>query len=62
MEGIRKAGVLVGARKELNLIEGTGTSITVADSVSGPNRIDITIENDGPASGGLAIDTGGNVA
>jgi hypothetical protein len=46
MEGVRKnSGSLVGARKELNLIEGTGTTLTIADSVAYNNAIDVTITN-----------------
>ncbi len=44
MEGVRKnSGALTGARKELNLIEGTGTTLTLADSVAYNNAIDVTI-------------------
>jgi hypothetical protein len=39
---VAKAGVLVGTRARLNLIEGAGVTITVADD-SGDDEIDITI-------------------
>lgn len=52
MEGVRKnSGSLVGARKELNFIEGTNVSIDMADSSTLSNVIDITI---GASGGGGA--------
>lgn len=47
MEGVRKAGVLVGARKQLNFIEGTNTTITISDSGTVANCIDITLAASG---------------
>ena len=43
--GVKKNGVFVGARKELNLIEGSNITITVTDSATVPNQVDITIES-----------------
>lgn len=47
MEGIKKAGSLVGARKQINFIEGTGTEITVTDATDGKNQIDVEIASTG---------------
>jgi len=47
---INKAGVLVGARRTLNLIEGSNTTLTVSDN-SGTDSVDITINSAGGGSG-----------
>lgn len=55
MEGVRKAGVLVGARKELNFLEGANITLTVVDSSgAGDNEIEVTIAS----STGAGIDHG----
>jgi hypothetical protein len=52
MEGVKKNGVLIGARKQINFIEGTNVTIDVDDDVDPVNDIDITIN--ASASGGMA--------
>lgn len=47
---ISKAGTLIGTRKNINLIEGTNVTMTVADN-SGSDRVDVTIN----ASGGSGL-------
>lgn len=39
---ISKNGSAIGSRKELNLIEGSGVTLTVSDN-SGSNRVDVTV-------------------
>lgn len=51
MEGIRKAGVLIGARKELNLKEGSNITLTIDDSSDQNNSIDVTIASTGGGGG-----------
>jgi hypothetical protein len=46
-----KAGTLVGTRRGLNLIEGTGVTMTVADN-AGSERVDVTINSSGGGGGG----------
>jgi hypothetical protein len=45
---ISKAGTTIGTRQQLNLIEGTNVTMTVADN-AGSNRVDVTVN---AASGG----------
>jgi len=47
---VQKAGTLVGTRRAINLIEGSNTTLTVADN-SGANRVDVTVTASGPTSG-----------
>ena len=53
MEGIRKAGVLIGARKEINFIEGSNVTLTIDDSTEQNNAIDVTVSASG---GGIVFD------
>lgn len=62
MEGIRKDGVLVSARKILNFIQGNGMTITIADSSSAANVIDITLEAAGGAGGAPSGPAGGDLS
>jgi hypothetical protein len=48
---VAKAGTLVGTRRELNLIEGSNVTMTVADN-AGANRVDVTINSAGGGGGG----------
>lgn len=41
---VKKAGVLQGTRRGINLIEGTGISLTVADD-AGNEEVDVTVTN-----------------
>lgn len=43
---VSKAGTLIGTRKRVNLIEGTGVTLTVADN-SGAGRVDVTVNASG---------------
>lgn len=52
---ISKAGTLTGARRGLNLIEGTGITLTMADN-SASERVDVTVT----ATGGVAPATHGS--
>jgi hypothetical protein len=53
---VAKAGTLVGTRKRLNFIDGSGASLVIADN-SGSDRVDITVN----ASGIGEINTASNV-
>ena len=48
---VYKGGVLVGVRSTINLIEGTNTTLTIADN-AGSDRVDITINSTGGGGGG----------
>lgn len=48
---ISKAGSTVGTRKQVNLIEGSNITMTVADNV-GSDRVDVTINGSGGVSDG----------
>jgi hypothetical protein len=50
-----KAGITVGTRPQLNLIEGSNVTLTVADN-PGDNRVDVTIAATGGGGGG-AVDS-----
>lgn len=52
MEGVKRNGVFIGARKILNFIEGTNITIDIDDDPSpdGNNDIDITINSTGGGS------------
>lgn len=52
---VLKAGVSVGTRNKLNFIEGSGTTLTIADN-SGADRIDVTVTS---AAGGSTVNTTG---
>lgn len=52
---IAKAGSLVGTRPTLNLIEGSGATLTVTDN-SGSNRVDVTVAASGGGSFSVASD------
>jgi hypothetical protein len=60
--GISKGGAAVtGTRKQLNVIEGAGITLTVADN-SGANRVDVTVAAVSPiADIEFVIDGGGDV-
>ena len=63
MEGIRKAGVFVDARKELNLIEGTNMTITVtAATAVNDNMVDIQFDATGGSGGHTIQDDNSNMA
>lgn len=47
---IRKAGTLIGSRRDINLIEGTNITLTVSDNPSS-KRVDVTISSTGGGSG-----------
>jgi len=47
---VKKNGVLVGARRAMNLIEGSNTTLTMTDN-SGTDSVDITIDSAGGGSG-----------
>lgn len=47
---ISAAGVLVGTRREVNLIQGSGVTLTVADN-AGANRVDVTVSAAGGGGG-----------
>lgn len=47
---VSKAGVIVGTREQINLIEGSNISLIVADN-PGSNRVDITVANSGGGTG-----------
>jgi hypothetical protein len=49
-----KAGTLIGTRKRLNIIDGSGISTTVTDN-SGQNRVDVTIAATGASPGGTVV-------
>lgn len=46
---VDKSGTLVGTRKEINLIPGTGVTLTVTDN-AGSDRVDVTINSSGAAA------------
>ena len=48
--GVRKAGTLVGTRDNINLIEGTGVTLTMADDPTN-DEVDVTIAASGGSSG-----------
>lgn len=50
VEVVRNSGAILGARKQLNFIEGANTTLTIADD-AGNEQVDITIASSG---GGLA--------
>ncbi len=50
---VSKAGTTVGTRKQVNLIEGSGVTLTVADN-SGSDRVDVTVAS---TVGGLYVAT-----
>lgn len=54
MEGVKKNGVLIGARKQINFIEGTNVTIDIDDDPSpdGNNDIDVTINSSGSGGSG----------
>lgn len=60
---VRKAAVLVGTRRAINFIEGSGISLTIADN-AGTEAVDVTITKAAPArvratkSGATSITTG----
>jgi hypothetical protein len=47
--GVRKAGLLIGSRPTINLSEGMGTTVTVADDGAN-NRVNITIAVTSPST------------
>jgi hypothetical protein len=47
---ISKAGSLIGTRRQLNLIQGTGVTLTVVDD-SGNEKVDVTIDAAGGSGG-----------
>lgn len=49
---VSKNGTLVGTRREVNLIEGSNVTLTVADN-SGDNRVNVTIDSAGAAGTGI---------
>lgn len=49
---VRKAGVLVGTRRAINLIEGTNVTLTVADN-AGTGAVDVTVNS--TSSGGHTL-------
>lgn len=51
---VKKAGTLIGSRRALNLIEGTGVTLTMADDAVG-EKVDVTINSSG--GGGTAATT-----
>ena len=51
---IRKAGTDIGTRPNVNLIEGSGISLTVADD-SGDDEVDVTITSTAAAGSGLSL-------
>lgn len=54
---VSKAAAAVGTRRGLNLIEGTGVTMTVADN-AGAERVDVTINSSGGGGGGtVAIES-----
>ena len=62
IEVTKNSGAVVGTRKQLNLIEGSNVTLTIADD-SGNDHIDITIESSGGAGTvctGAEINTGTN--
>lgn len=50
---VKKAGVLVGTRRGLNLIEGSNVTLTVADD-AGNDEVDVTIASTGGSGGSAA--------
>jgi hypothetical protein len=50
--GFKKAGSLLGTRKNVNFIEGTNVTLSVADN-SGTDTVDITINSSGSGSNSL---------
>ena len=55
--GVEKAGVLVGTRRNINFIEGSNVTLTVADD-AGNEEVDVTIAASG--GGGSSIGAGQN--
>lgn len=51
---ISKAGSLVGTRPKVNLIEGSGVTLTAADN-PGADRVDVTVAASGGGGGGLPL-------
>lgn len=47
---IRKAGTIISRRRDINFIEGSNITLTVADNPSS-KRVDITIASSGGGSG-----------
>jgi hypothetical protein len=50
-------GTPIGTRREVNLIEGTNVTLTVADD-SGNERVDVTVNSSGPAAAITVSDEG----
>lgn len=48
---IKKAGTLIGVRRQINLIEGSNVTLTVTDD-SVNDRVNITIASSGGGGGG----------
>ena len=55
---IRKAGVFIGLRNDINLIEGSNITLTVADDVPN-NRVNVTINAAG--AGGITDGDKGDI-
>ena len=51
---IKKASVLVGARRTINFIEGTNITLTIADD-SVNDEVDVTINASGGGGSGLTF-------
>ena len=57
-EGVKKAGVKVGARGDINFIEGSNITLTIDDDTDADNDIDITIASSGGAGGHTIAEAG----
>lgn len=54
VEVVKNSGAVVGTRKQLNFIEGSNVTLTIADDV-GNDQVDITVASSGGASGYATI-------
>lgn len=59
--GVENNGTLVGTRRNINFIPGTGISYTIADD-SANEEVDVTITNTGVTSVGMTVPTGLSVS
>lgn len=53
VEVVKNSGAVVGTRKQINFIEGSNVTLTVADD-AGNGQVDVTIASSGGGGGGLS--------